>query len=266
MGPPLDGGGDGHHRDDGQPSLPASMGPPLDGGGDRRPSTRWRVAHGVTEPLASMGPPLDGGGDRGRAGLVVGLLVRFNGAAARWRRRPRRPAAEDRPRKLALQWGRRSMAAETSRSPRPPASPRGFNGAAARWRRNTPNGAASARGGDALQWGRRSMAAETLPRPGAVRLRARRLQWGRRSMAAETLRPVAAGGSSASGLQWGRRSMAAETPSRRAARADVACFNGAAARWRRRLHGSPAPLRRSSVPPLQWGRRSMAAETWMRFW
>ncbi len=109
---------------------------------------------------ASMGPPLDGGGDSGAPTRACTCRGRFNGAAARWRRRPGVLEPSQRPGRLAsmgppldgggdtltiqdlgtlagrLQWGRRSMAAETRQlSSLTTLTAVGFNGAAARWRR-----------------------------------------------------------------------------------------------------------------------------------
>ena len=88
------------------------MGPPLDGGGDLAPAEPGALGRVAT----SMGPPLDGGGD-------AALLYDEPDVAH------------------ALQWGRRSMAAETD---------------------SANNGLQQLR---KLQWGRRSMAAETCARP-----------------------------------------------------------------------------------------------------
>ena len=207
-----------------------------------------------------MGPPLDGGGDPQQP--VRALTARGS-----------------------LQWGRRSMAAETRRvvlhadearvaSMGPPldgggdtcrarsrrAAPICFNGAAARWRRRHR----PARG---------------------QRGRVRRLQWGRRSMAAETRRGRRGEGETSRASMGPPLDGGGDPASRYPTAATAGSgFNGAAARWRRRRRrpqlrpgGADAasmgpPLdgggdyalvtcRRVTYMQLQWGRRSMAAET-----
>ncbi len=240
-----------------------SMGPPLDGGGDRLHDAA--IEHGRLSRRASMGPPLDGGGDARRC--IQSGSSRQDQFQLQWGRRSMaaetcdlEPCASM---STWLQWGRRSMAAETV----------------------APRRSAPSRG--ALQWGRRSMAAETTDAPRAYagvrspRFNGAAARWRRRPR-----RPRRIAHGVGAGLQWGRRSMAAETRGRATRRAVGAGpgFNGAAARWRRRLSASPPPRRdiggasmgppldgggdrrRSSTttaPPstLQWGRRSMAAET-----
>ena len=82
-----------------------------------------------------MGPPLDGGGRARRSERRREPAAGFNGAAARWRRKALSPAyfASG---GIALQWGRRSMAAEGM------------------WALDDHFNQGM------LQWGRRSMAAE----------------------------------------------------------------------------------------------------------
>jgi len=182
-----------------------------------------------------------------------------------------------------LQWGRRANAAERRMAP--------FCTVAF----------------TALQWGRRANAAERVDEPespvpiaaasmGPPRERGGErpasgappapdeLQWGRRANAAESrLRVIST--PNGIGLQWGRRANAAESPCGvRAPRSRWSCFNGAAARTRRRGRGfrarcaraagaSMGPPRerggepeedqyaRSLVRTLQWGRRANAAES-----
>ena len=109
---------------------------------------------------ASMGPPLFSDGNPRHASLIASQPV-------------------------ALQWGRRSSATETT---------------------GTADVAAVT---SLLQWGRRSSATETatasMMRPVIVKL-----QWGRRSSATETSSRMVNSSASCS-LQWGRRSSATET-------------------------------------------------------
>ncbi len=237
----------------------ASMGPPLDGGGDllRHP---WREAIALR---ASMGPPLDGGGDPGGASTIP--------AVSNW-----------------LQWGRRSMAAETRRRRARPATGRGASMGPPLDGGGDPAGSGVGCGSRRqLQWGRRSMAAEThggerrhgLGRqasmgppldgggdgPGCCR-------WSGRAWRASMGPPLDGGGDQAMiqsaraiqyKLQWGRRSMAAETSTTGTRSGDRRSrFNGAAARWRRRRSFLTAIG--GAFGLLQWGRRSMAAETGLR--
>ncbi len=173
----------------------------------RRP--RSRAEHDQGDGPASMGPPLDGGGDAGR---VVAEAAETAG----------------------LQWGRRSMAAETRRGrtavcrqvPASMGPPLDGGGDTLTISRTGLTGL--------LQWGRRSMAAETHRRRGRARDRHR----------ASMGPPLDGGGDRA---RVGRR------------RGATAGFNGAAARWRRRRKGCVTCGGRAGG--LQWGRRSMAAET-----
>ena len=87
-------------------SLHASMGPPLDGGG-RSASTSRRAATTKSFNGAAARWRRKGCSSRSSAPRCA----RFNGAAARWRRKVRLIRDYDAG-KVALQWGRRSMAAE----------------------------------------------------------------------------------------------------------------------------------------------------------
>ncbi len=201
-----------------------SMGPPLDGGGDMAAA----IGRPVRSRRASLGPPLDGGGDRRRCLGRAGVDGCFNGAAARWRRRQGRTGSARWP-SVRLQWGRRSMAAETL--PRP---------GAVRLRAPASMGPPLDGGGDRVGHRRRVV--------GGVASMGPPLDGGGDVVAPAT----AADAPSHVRLQWGRRSMAAETGRRTRSARHRGGFNGAAARWRRR--------RRPCIVVLQWGRRSMAAE------
>ncbi len=61
----------------------------------------------------------------------------------------------------ALQWGRRSVATESSACLFGTLTPFGFNGAVARWRRNPTMTTAGRAITITLQWGRRSVATES---------------------------------------------------------------------------------------------------------
>jgi len=84
----------------------ASMGPPLVGGGNNG----WNVK-GENNHEASMGPPLVGGGNRRTASGRRRDRGCFNGAAACWRRKSGY-VVKGGSGSMALQWGRRLLAAE----------------------------------------------------------------------------------------------------------------------------------------------------------
>ncbi len=258
MGPPLDGGGDARRQRRGRGTRNTSMGPPLDGGGDGNAATNE-----VLPRFASMGPPLDGGGDNQSASVLVDVHDQFGhasmgppldgGGDGEATRRSRAGVMYE------LQWGRRSMAAETATGPRncSGVDPQSFNGAAARWRRRHRGGTEAATparpasmgppldgGGDGVAERRRcwSNLATTL-------------QWGRRSMAAETLKP-SPDASQAASLQWGRRSMAAETAITSTGAASCASMGppldgGGDVRYAR--SGLRSPWCASMGPPLDGG-------------
>src|ERR1041384_2073985 len=110
---------------------------------------------------ASMGPPRERDGEPGPSKRDQRDGPRFNGAAARTRRRAAGGTAHGGAR-ASLQWGRRANATER---------PLEIVGSAV---------------GAGLQWGRRANATESLTRSGAAR-GGRELQWGRRANATESV-------------------------------------------------------------------------------
>ena len=137
---------------------------------------------------------------------------------------------------------------------------RSFNGAAARWPRRCVCALLGSESGHGASMGPRLGGRGDDSNARVVAIAEYLLQWGRGSVAAEigvaNWRATVSDGT----LQWGRGSVAAEMKSARmrAARTSM-CFNGAAARWPRRLPRLPVAF----LPPvveLQWGRGSVAAE------
>ncbi len=212
----------------GRPHRIASMGPPRERGGE---SSGRGVPRGGRP--ASMGPPRERGGESALSSETSSGRHRFNGAAARTRRRGRGCALLAR-QDLVLQWGRRANAAESK------------------------DGKAALKARNPLQWGRRANAAESRTpagpgRPGhpasmgpprerggegASRL-VPRVAGAPASMGPPRERggemPSAPGSCGRETLQWGRRANAAES----------ACFVGI----------------RADESLLQWGRRANAAES-----
>ena len=181
---------------------------------------------------ASMGPSLVGDGNRVNHVGCGFCETSFNGAVARWRRKPA---------------ARRLLVPPHSR----------FNGAVARWRRKLFGRASFRSRASRLQWGRRSLATETRHgKPdgsrsgvgfnGAVARWRRKLidyakplgRWNAASMGPSLVgdgnRHFALGQEGCKGLQWGRRSLATETAGGVPGAGGSGCFNGAVARWRRK--------------------------------
>ena len=230
MGPRLGGRGDAQLVSFRLRTFEASMGPRLGGRGDMSSGVRiplaMRLQWGRGSVAAETGqarpqpapvvPSFNGAAARWPRRLTnkfpISLFIeRFNGAAARWPRRP--PAVRPRPRRqpgsfngAAARWPRRRTGCTLFQ---PHLS--SFNGAAARWPRRRGNGKPARRGRHTLQWGRGSVAAETQQ---------------------QALHPLLPSREASMGPRLGGRGDK-QRLCRRSRRMD--CFNGAAARWPRRL-------------------------------
>jgi len=194
-----------------------------------------------------MGPPRERGGERPLGKQARPHHMCFNGAAARTRRRER-SQSESCARVAMLQWGRRANAAESAI--------RQIGAADAERLRLL-----------GLQWGRRANAAESTA-PSGTTTTVAKLQWGRRANAAErrsVAGPVARGAAASMGPPRERggefdlqrcpvsvahasmgppRERGGEVGNLSNVSGTKACFNGAAARTRRR----GAPCRKLTRP------------------
>ena|GEM_PF-367106 len=230
------------------------------GRGTMAAETRPALGRHGRNRQASMGPRHDGRGDRRSEPCRQRPGCCFNGAAARWPRRLDAGLVAAIPLD-SLQWGRGTMAAETSLMGMgifPPSS---------------------------LQWGRGTMAAETLVRVASVR-GAVVPSMGPRHDGRGDARLGEPCEAPCNILQWGRGTMAAETPAWPASRRP-GCSPSMGPRHDGRgdldsLHGPPLAAIPSMGPrhdgrgdgpieagpgevlvALQWGRGTMAAETRM---
>jgi len=206
---------------------------------------------------ASMGPPRERGGESSTPVVFPRRSLRFNGAAARTRRRVRSRESVAPILSVASMGPPRERGGEPSGSWATQSGATRFNGAAARTRRRVISARWSVRHDERLQWGRRANAAERMARPPLTGRRRAASMGPPRERGGEFVRSPAA--ALILLLQWGRRANAAERSRSPASPGQCrARFNGAAARTRRRVDSDdPGPV---EPPALQWGRRANAAE------
>ena len=182
-----------------------------------------------------MGPRLGGRGDVATGGFASALQLASMGPRLGGRGDGLSPHAED-VGVAVLQWGRGSVAAETGEAQAAYAASIGsFNGAAARWPRRPRQASRTVHMWVCgLQWGRGSVAAETREITMSIYIDDQ-LQWGRGSVAAETHWDSVYPAKSRSASMGPRLGGRGDCGRRTSSGWRPWSFNGAAARWPRRL-------------------------------